>query len=75
MLFARPRPSFLRPVRNRYPRRDNFEWNPKIARSAGGRTGGPDLMLFQSSISDYTDFQALGTEKVMDVSGHFSAGG
>ena len=34
-------------------------------------TGGPDLMLFQSSISDYTDFQALGTEKVMDVSGAF----
>ncbi len=34
-------------------------------------TGGPDLMLFQSSISDSTDFLALGTEKVMDVNGAF----
>jgi predicted aspartyl protease len=34
-------------------------------------TGGPDLMLFQSSISDSADFQALGTEKVMDVNGTF----
>ena len=34
-------------------------------------TGGPDLMLFQSSLSDSPDFQALGTERVMDVSGTF----
>ncbi len=34
-------------------------------------TGGPDLMLFQSSLSDSPDFQALGTEMVMDVSGTF----
>jgi Aspartyl protease len=34
-------------------------------------TGGPDLMLFQSSLSDSPDFQALGTEKAMNVSGTF----
>jgi Aspartyl protease len=34
-------------------------------------TGGPDLMLFQSSLSDSPDFQAVGTEMVMDVSGTF----
>jgi hypothetical protein len=34
-------------------------------------TGGPDLMLFQSSLSDSPDFQVLGTERVMDVSGTF----
>ena len=34
-------------------------------------TGGPDLMLFQSRISDPNSFQALGTQKVVDVSGTF----
>jgi Aspartyl protease len=34
-------------------------------------TGGPDLMLFRSRLTDSTGFQAMGTEKVMDVSGTF----
>ena len=32
-------------------------------------TGGPDLMLFQSRLTDSTGFQAMGTEKAMDATG------
>jgi predicted aspartyl protease len=34
-------------------------------------TGGPDLMLFQSSMADSTGFQAMGTYKAINASGTF----
>ncbi len=34
-------------------------------------TGGPDLMLFQSSMADSTGFQAMGTDKAINASGTF----
>jgi predicted aspartyl protease len=34
-------------------------------------TGGPDLMLFQSSMTDSTGFQPMGTDTVIDANGTF----